>query len=118
MRFDCQSCGACCCNTAKNMAEGSRAYVEVEPGDELYKSHRELLKTMSVRISAGTFGGGTYLKLVGDEQRCVNLEGDIGEGVGCAIYKLRPSGCRRVEAGDAECLRARRHHGLSLLTEH
>ena len=36
------------------------------------------------------------------------------KGVACTIYKLRPSGCRKVEAGDEECLIARRRFGLPL----
>ena len=109
-RFDCQACGACCCNTQRNIATKDRDYVEVQPTDELFKQRKDLLKQLAVRNEAGVW----HLKLVGEEQRCVALDGDLGEGVGCEIYALRPSGCRRVEAGDEECLRARRAHGFSL----
>ena len=112
-RFDCQACGACCCNTERNIKMGSQAYVEVPSSDELNKQHRTLLKQLAVRDD----GGFWFLKIVGDDHRCVALEGEVGAGVGCAIYKLRPSGCRRVEAGDEECLRARRFKGLSLISE-
>jgi len=108
-RFDCQACGACCCNTQRNLMLDSREYVEVTKTDELFK-RKDLLQQLTVRNDDGQF----HLKLVGAEQRCVNLDGDIGEGVGCEIYPLRPAGCRRVEAGDEECLRARRKFGLSL----
>jgi Fe-S-cluster containining protein len=109
-RFDCQDCGACCCNTAKNLADGNRDYIEVTKDDRLYVEERQLLRTLGNRNEAGVW----HLQLVDEEQRCVALEGEIGDAVACTIYKLRPRGCKTVEAGDAECLRARRLHGLPL----
>lgn len=106
--FDCQSCGACCCNSAKNIKIQSRAYVEVDETSALLKS-KPLLKQLAERRE-----GAWFMKLVGDEQRCTALSGAIGERVGCDIYVLRPSGCRRVNPGDDECLDARRLHGLPL----
>ncbi len=106
--FDCQSCGACCCNTARNRADGTREYVEVDTTDRLYREQRDVLKTLGVRNAAGQW----HLRLVGDDERCVALAGDVGVDVRCTIYALRPHGCRVVQAGDDECLRARRHHGL------
>lgn len=110
-RFDCQSCGACCCNTERNRGEGTLEYVEVARTDRLYREERALLKQLGVRNDDGVF----HLRLVGDEQRCVALDGDLGEGVGCEIYALRPAGCRAVEAGDEECLKARRFFGFPLV---
>lgn len=106
--FDCQSCGACCCNTARNRADGTREYVEVETTDRLFREQRDLLKTLAVRNEAGQW----HLRLVGDDERCVALEGDVGVDVRCTIYGSRPRGCRVVQAGDDECLRARRHLAL------
>lgn len=108
-RFDCQTCGACCCNTERNIRMGSQAYVEVARADELYRQHRAVLKQVAHRDD----GGFWHLKIVGDNHRCIALEGEPGEAVSCAIYKLRPSACRSVEAGGEECLRARRFKGLS-----
>lgn len=110
VRFDCQACGACCCNTARNRAAGTREYVEVTREDRLYREERALLRELGEPNEEGRY----HLKLVGDAQRCIALEGDLGEGVGCRIYALRPAGCRQVESGDEECLRARRLHGLPL----
>ncbi len=110
VRFDCQACGACCCNTARNVAAGTRDYVEVTRKDRLFQEQRPLLRTLAVEREQGLF----YLKLVGDEQRCIALEGELGAGVRCGIYALRPAGCRQVESGDEECLNARRRHGLPL----
>lgn len=106
--FDCRDCGACCCNTVRNREAGTTDYVAVEKDDRLYVEAREKLRELGTRNEDGQW----HLKLVGEEQRCIALDGDIGEGVGCTIYKFRPRGCRRVEAGDAECLRARRAFGI------
>ena len=108
MHFDCQACGACCCNSKHNQRLRSQDYVEVLKDDRLWQDERELLKRLGRRNEEGVW----HLRLVGDEERCVALDGDIGVGVGCEIYKLRPASCRLVESGDEECLRARRKLGL------
>ena len=101
--LDCQTCGACCCNTQRNIARGLRSYVEVLESDELFHTQPEFLEKhteldiLDIR----------QMKLVGDEQRCIALDGELGEGVRCKIYTLRPEGCRLVKPGDEECLRAR-----------
>lgn len=104
--FDCQSCGACCCNSARNMKVGSRDYVEIERSDALSQS-RDLLRELAERRNRAWF-----MKLVDDEERCVALDGVVGDRVSCSIYVLRPQGCRRVNAGDSECIAARKLHGL------
>jgi Fe-S-cluster containining protein len=96
-RFDCQACGACCCNTSRNRLEGTLEYVEVARSDRLYKEERALLRELGARNEEGVF----HLRLVGEEQRCVALAGELGVGVGCQIYRLRPAGCRAVEIGRA-----------------
>jgi Fe-S-cluster containining protein len=110
-RFDCQDCGACCCNTKKNRTDGIVDYIEVTGQDRLYLEDRPLLKKIGTRNDHGQW----HLNLVGEEQRCVALEGDVGEGVACTIYQFRPAGCRQVESGDEECLKARRFFGFSVL---
>lgn len=110
VRFDCQACGACCCNTARNRAAGTREYVEVTREDRLFREDRERFRALTVRGEDGR----SFMKLVGAEQRCIALEGELAAGVGCAIYALRPAGCRQVESGDEECLNARRLFGLPL----
>jgi Fe-S-cluster containining protein len=104
-RFDCVRCGACCCNIDKNRALGFRDYVEVEPRDKLRKEKR-LLPVYVVFNEKNE----PHMKL--RNHRCVALKGRIGVKVGCEIYPLRPSGCRRVQPGDAECRRARRERGI------
>jgi Fe-S-cluster containining protein len=44
--------------------------------------------------------------------RCVALRGRLGESVKCAIYSMRPSGCRQVTLGSARCLQYRQERGL------
>ena len=107
--FDCQSCGACCCNTPRNVEAKFSDYIEVDKSERLYQEERELLKKLGTRNKDGVF----HLKLIGEEQRCIALEGDLGIEVTCGIYKYRPGGCKRVEAGDDECLKARRNHDIN-----
>jgi hypothetical protein len=104
-RFDCVRCGACCCNIDKNRALGFRDYVEVEPRDKLRKE-KKLLPLYVVYNDEGE----PHMKL--RNNRCIALGGRLGVKVGCKIYAVRPSPCRRVQPGDAECRRARRERGI------
>jgi Fe-S-cluster containining protein len=105
-QLDCQACGACCCNTADNRAEGFRYYVEVEESDSL-RVEPALLQKWTVNDEQGV----PHLKLE-PNGRCQALRGKLGKKVWCEIYALRPSGCRRVVAGSQECLDARRDKGM------
>jgi Fe-S-cluster containining protein len=106
--FDCQACGVCCLNTEKNLELKTRDYVEVEREDRLYTERRDLLKQVAVRNEEGVW----FMRLVGDDQRCCCLEGELEVGVGCGIYDVRPRVCRVVDSGDEECLKARKRFGL------
>lgn len=105
--FDCQTCGACCCNRRENRLEHFHDYVQVFPEDVLMERVKLL-----VRLARKNGQGQWHLKLTPDG-RCVALDGEVGQAVGCTIYELRPDVCRRVEAGSAECLDARREHGFT-----
>ena len=107
MTFDCQSCGACCCNTDENRAEKFVDYVEVTRRAPLVR-HPRLLRRLTV-VNAD---GERHMKLRGREQRCIALHGRLGVRVACAIYDLRPAACRRVEPGSRECRRDRRERGI------
>ena len=107
MSFDCQACGACCCNPEENRAESYRDYVEIDRAAKLWKKP-QLLQRYTVENDRGQ----RHLKLIGPEERCAALLGALGKRVSCAIYELRPRGCRQVEAGSAECLRDRRERGI------
>jgi Fe-S-cluster containining protein len=108
MTFDCQACGACCCNPAENRAEHYRDYVLIEPGARLLRRLR-ILDRFTVENSRRE----RHLKLVGDEERCAALEGKLGSRVRCAIYRDRPAGCRRIDPGSARCLTARAERQIS-----
>lgn len=107
MRFDCQACGACCCNTDENRAEEFVDYVEVTRRSALSR-RPALLRSLTVLNQDGE----RHMKLRGPEQRCAALEGRIGRRVACAIYALRPGACRTVQPGSRECRRDRRERGI------
>jgi Fe-S-cluster containining protein len=105
--FDCQTCGACCANSRPNRDEKYRDYVQITGQDKLAR-RPDLLRTLTILNDHGE----THLKLVGREQRCVALQGKLGERVACTIYELRPRPCRIVEAGSRECLARRRERRI------
>jgi Fe-S-cluster containining protein len=106
MALDCQRCGACCRNGAENMREGVSDWVEVDDDETLAKRQRGA--SWVVRNVDGVL----HMRLV-DGGRCIALRGSIGGRVRCSIYEVRPRPCRRVQAGDASCLRARADAGLT-----
>lgn len=104
--LDCQRCGACCVNLPSNRAQGVAYWVEIAEGDRLL-SRRDLVRKLVTRDRNGV----PHLRLAPDG-RCLSLRGELGAKVSCGIYNERPSPCRRVQPGDAACLRSRRAHGL------
>jgi len=106
--FDCQRCGACCCNPAENRAEGFREYVLVDARSRLLRRRRIL-----DRYTVPNARGERHLKLAGSDERCAALEGALGRRVRCAVYADRPAACRRVEAGSAGCLQSRAERGIT-----
>lgn len=107
MIFDCQSCGACCCNTDENRAEGYLDYVQVPARSPLARNVTLLRKLTVVNARRER-----HMRLSGREQRCAALSGVLGERVSCTIYELRPPACRRVQPGSKECRRDRRERGI------
>ena len=107
MSFDCQRCGACCCNSDENRAERYLDYVQVSARSPLAR-HPTLLRKLTVLNARGE----RHMRLLGREQRCAALSGEVGVRVSCVIYELRPAGCRRVEPGSKECRRDRRERGV------
>jgi Fe-S-cluster containining protein len=104
--LDCKQCGACCVNPPDNVAEGFSDYVEIGPRDAL-ASKPEMLRRYAKEES-----GRLHMRILSD-QRCKALLGRIGHNTRCGIYQLRPSPCRRVEAGSELCQRYRRGQGLA-----
>jgi hypothetical protein len=103
--LDCTRCGACCFNPPENVHEGYADYIELAPDDVLRK-RPELLRRHTVETE-----GRVHLRLLAD-QRCSALAGSLGRRVRCTIYHVRPSPCRRVQAGSELCSRYRRGLGL------
>jgi Fe-S-cluster containining protein len=104
-KLDCRRCGACCKNLPSN--GGFTWWVEVAPDDALL-DRVDLVRKHVVRDADGV----PHLRIAGDG-RCLALRGAFGRSVDCAIYHHRPSPCRRVQPGDALCLRYRAEHGLT-----
>jgi len=105
--LDCRQCGACCVNPPANRAAGFTLWVEIDDGDRIL-ARADLVKKLVMRDPDGV----PHLRLAPDG-RCLALRGAPGRDVRCAIYRDRPSPCRRVQPGDALCMRYRREHGLS-----
>jgi uncharacterized protein len=105
--LDCRACGACCVNLPANQAEGFHTWVEVDPSDAIL-ARRDLVKKLVLYDADRT----PHLRVAADG-RCLALRGALGAATSCAIYHHRPSPCRRVQPGDALCLRYRREHGLA-----
>jgi uncharacterized protein len=107
VELDCQTCGACCCNSDENRAEKYVDYVEVPKRTRLAQ-RRALLRKLTVLNPQGE----RHMKLLGKEQRCIALSGKLGVSVSCTIYDLRPPACRKVEPGSDECRRDRLERGI------
>ncbi|MGN6527177.1 MAG: YkgJ family cysteine cluster protein [Burkholderiaceae bacterium] len=92
----CQACGACCA--------AFRVSFHWLEADE-----RALPELLTERVSTHLLCmRGTWSA----RPRCIALAGDVGRAVTCTAYARRPSPCREVQAGDAQCTRARAVHGL------
>lgn len=105
-RYECRQCGACCCNSPENRAEGFTDYIEVDARAPLWKKP-ELVR----RLVVYTEEGEAHLRLHPDG-RCLGLRGRVGVKVNCTIYDDRPTPCRTVESGSALCRRYRVARGL------
>jgi Fe-S-cluster containining protein len=105
--LDCRRCGACCVNLPVNRDEGFIYWVEVADDDALLE-RADLVAKHVIRDADGI----AHLRMAPDG-RCLALRGALGADVRCGIYHQRPTPCRRVQPGDALCLRYRREHGVS-----
>jgi len=86
---DCQTCGACCDHFE---------VVDVYPDDTNFgylKSADLLRKT--------EYGFYAMKSISEGDNRCIALEGTVGESVRCTIYDNRPRGCRIFEQDSAIC---------------
>jgi Fe-S-cluster containining protein len=107
MTYDCQRCGACCCNTDENRVEGYPWYVPIDdPASPLLAD-----RALRGRFTVDDPVEGPHLRLEPDG-RCSALKGRLGAQVACQVYRFRPTACRRVQPGDAGCLAAREERGI------
>ncbi len=92
----CLDCGACCASFRVSFywAEADARGIPIE-----------LTEQVNQRFSCMA---GTHCA----NPRCTALDGEVGHKVGCRIYAQRPEPCREVQAGDAQCARARAKHGM------
>lgn len=104
---DCLTCGACCCNSDENRAEGYPWYVEIDTPKSPLLLKADLRKRYVVFDEEGT----PHVRL-DPSGRCAALVGALGAAVKCQIYPHRPKGCRLVHPGDPGCLQARRERGI------
>jgi len=107
LAYDCTLCGACCCNSAANQAEGYPWYVPVDDPRSRLLTKQDLRS----RYVALDPEGEPHVRL-DPSGRCSALLGRLGQRVRCAVYADRPRSCRKVEPGDAACLRARAERGI------
>ena len=109
MSHPCLSCGACCA-----FYRVSFHWSEADPamGGRVPAALTEPLRTHE-RAMRGTSQA---------NPRCIALDADIGSYSRCTIHERRPSVCALVPASlefgerSAQCDKARRAHGLPLLT--
>lgn len=102
MVFDCQHCGACCASFRVSFY-WTEAQGEHDPAGLGVPVH--LTQPVSPHLLCMQ---GTHAR----HPRCAALQGEVGQAVGCSVYAQRPSPCREVQPGDAQCLKARSRHGL------
>lgn len=94
--FDCRDCGACCASFRVSF------YWAEADTYGLPEALVEKVAPLYVCM-AGTNAA---------SPRCRALQGEVGSGVRCTVYIHRPSPCRELQVGDAQCTRARPRHGL------
>ncbi|MBI2394808.1 MAG: YkgJ family cysteine cluster protein [Deltaproteobacteria bacterium] len=100
---DCVACGRCC--------HHGPSTVQLLEEDETRLGEERLVR-LTVLMDRPPF----FRFLRNDGARCVGLEGSTEGHHPCAIYEVRPEGCRIVEPGSPCCLEARRlgHLGSSV----
>jgi uncharacterized protein len=93
----CQNCGACCSYSQ------SWPRFSIEDDAALALIPEKFVNTRQSGMRC-------------DGDRCSALSGQVGAGVRCDIYAVRPEVCRTCMPGDAECNMARKRFGLEAVT--
>jgi Fe-S-cluster containining protein len=100
---DCVACGRCC--------HHGPSTVQLHAADEERMGDERLARLTVVMDRP------PYMRFMNnDGMRCASLDVSVPGRFPCAVYDVRPEGCRAVEPGSPSCLEARRlgHLGLSL----
>jgi Fe-S-cluster containining protein len=100
---DCVACGRCCHHGPSTV--------------QLFESDEERMGPELVRRLTVLMEKPPYFRFVSNEgHRCGALDVSVPDRYPCAIYAVRPEGCRIVEPGSPCCLEARRlgHLGSSV----
>ena len=98
---ECTSCGACCfyllCATVKptDLHTPKSYFWKITLGEQ----SDETVVDQFMRRNAETMA-------------CIALDGEVGENIGCQIYKDRPQVCREFDAGSDKCHAIRRAYGI------
>ena len=101
----CQSCGACCVSFRVD-------FHPAELAGGAYPWGKGVPPEMTVPVTANM----VRMRGTDDpEPRCVALQGEVGQSVGCMIYEARPSPCREFDIEHAACKKARERKGLPAL---
>lgn len=111
----CQTCGACCAHFRVSFY-----WREGEPREHSAAVPREMWEEEPNASGLYRTMKGTNAK---HHPKCVALRGVIGKNVGCSIYSLRSSTCRKFTASfengtrNLRCDEARAAHGLAPLNK-
>ena len=97
----CQSCGLCCCHPLTKAdgvvtTDSEMTYYSTESVTYRWWHGEEITDTQT----------GFWMRRTSDE-KCIALEGTLGQDVRCSIYDDRPSVCRQFEAGSEACIHLR-----------
>jgi uncharacterized protein len=97
-KLDCTTCGACC---AIDSTIITWAHKPIENSDEN-------LNFLKINNYIDSYIHGYFqMKTSKNCDRCIALEGTLGEKVSCNVYENRPSVCKNFEIGSKLCLDAR-----------
>jgi uncharacterized protein len=103
---DCLTCGVCCAAVLHVQAGSGDAAPSENIWDITIAAHKDDVVIDRV------------LKRDVETGRCAALGGDLGREIKCEIYPIRPSLCRKFDAGSDKCHALRRAYGLEAPLTH
>ncbi|NNF00150.1 MAG: YkgJ family cysteine cluster protein [Pyrinomonadaceae bacterium] len=97
---DCLDCGVCC---------SAVLTVQVAKSDP---TPDELLWEITIEGKNRSVTVDKTMRRIGENGRCIALEGELGKSISCNIYEKRPNLCRLFDAGSDKCHALRRAFGF------